>query len=932
MSFFNSLGFSITYFLFTFFAIQAALVIAWQHWQRNLSLSARRLAIAFGAILLLRLIGFGYVAAMQSGDARLTWELGLGSASMAVLAWGLSPYFKEKTLFANLFILISFGIVGVLLALPAFGAPSLAADYGLLTFTMLVGALLIVSMLTKLSDAQPFAVVATAVLLAGAGIEMAIGDGDIPVYTRISEIVAYVLFSAAVYQDFLDMLDIRSKTLLNLRETSEEQIEGLTGLFEATGSIVSSLQLPDVLDGAVKAVVRALNVDQSAIALFEDSAHTVLRMTASYNPQRRGSGDAVTFPISEQPALKHALERVRQVEINKGYQNPQVQFLFAMMGSPSDAGPLVVQPLVVAGKPIGALVVGNAQSKRPFSSTELQLIETMSTQIAVAINNARKHQELLQKSQKLVFTLRNQEKETSRQTAALESELKKAHQENNQMAQRLYEQETLARKSQKELTEYQQQVQQLSQQLKMAQVRYDEVTAKHSQLISVTQSHKKQLAKLKMAQDEIAELRAQLEEMALEAGEAKKLSEALAAAQQRSRKLARALKANKLKLQQQSVVPADAFSADSQAWENLSCGVLVSDAKGAINRVNTATSQLFSLSGSQLIGKPLDELVPDDAWRKAVRRVAAAEVPLATTALKMDDRMVKATISPITDPANGTVTGNVVILYDATDEFETQHARDEFIASLAQELRTPMTSIIGYVDLLLGESVGVIGKMQRKFLQRVKANVERMDGLLNDLIGIAAIDAGQLQLNPAPLNIAKIIESAVVNAKAQLEEKEIQLKIDLPAQMPIVEADAVSMQQVVVNLLNNATLCTPVGGDITISATVTNSNLNAVSLDEEEQWLRVAVTDSGGGIAEKDIDRVFDRFYKADNPLIQGLGETGVGLSIVKHIIEAHGGEVWFETEMGRGTTFYFAMPVIDTVNDPWEEVDVPPLDLNPEG
>ncbi len=102
-------------------------------------------------------------------------------------------------------------------------------------------------------------------------------------------------------------------------------------------------------------------------------------------------------------------------------------------------------------------------------------------------------------------------------------------------------------------------------------------------------------------------------------------------------------------------------------------------------------------------------------------------------------------------------------------------------------------------------------------------------------------------------------------------------------------------------------------------------------MDEQEQWLRIGVTDGGGGIAEKDVDRVFDRFYKADKPLIQGLGETGVGLSLVKHIIETHGGEVWFETEMGRGTTFYFALPVTDTVNNPWEEVDVPPLDLNPD-
>ncbi len=930
MSSFNTVEFNLTYFLFTFFAIEAACVLAWQHWQRNLSLPARRWAIAFGVMGGVQVL-LGFAPVVFAAPNLLPIELTLGVVSTGMLAWGISPYFKQKTLFANLILLFSFVVAGALLFLLFVTGQYDFAENALLGYIILILGLLTVSLLWKINNVQPMVLLATVVLLAGAIAEMTFGNAAEAVYFRLSQLVAYVLFAVAMYQEFLEALDIRSEALLNLRETSEEQIEGLTGLFDATSAVISSLQLPDVLNGAVEAVVRALHVDQSAIALFTDDAHTVLRMAASYNPQRRGKGNAVTFPISEQPALKHALERVRQVEVNKGYQNPQIQFLFAMMGSPVDTGPLVVQPLVVAKKTIGALVVGNAQSKRPFSGTELQLIATMSTQIAIAIENARTHQNLLNKSQKLVFTLRNQEKETGRQTAALEAELKKARQENNQMAQRLYEQETLARKSQKELTEYQQQVQQLSQQLKLAQVRFEEFSAKHSQLLTAAQSQRKQLAKLKAAQEEISALKAQIQELTLEAGEAKKLAEALEVAQQRSRRLARALKANKLKLQQQAVVPADGFSADAQAWENLSCGVLVSDAQGEINRANAATAQLFRLSGNQLIGKSLDSLVADENWRKAVRRVATAEAPLVTTALKMEDRVIKATISPITDPNNGAVTGNVVILYDATEEFETQHARDEFIASLAQELRTPMTSIIGYVDLLLGESVGMIGKMQRKFLQRVKANVARMEGLLNDLLGIAAIDAGQLQINPVPLNMAQIIESAVMASKAQLEEKEIQLKVDLPSPMPVIEADPEAIQQVMANLLNNASKCTPVGGDITVSATVTNSNLNAVSLDEQEQWLRIGVTDGGGGIAEKDVDRVFDRFYKADKPLIQGLGETGVGLSLVKHIIEAHGGEVWFETEMGRGTTFYFALPVTDVVNNPWEEVDVPPLDLNPD-
>jgi signal transduction histidine kinase len=132
------------------------------------------------------------------------------------------------------------------------------------------------------------------------------------------------------------------------------------------------------------------------------------------------------------------------------------------------------------------------------------------------------------------------------------------------------------------------------------------------------------------------------------------------------------------------------------------------------------------------------------------------------------------------------------------------------------------------------------------------------------------------------------------------------------------------------NLLGNAAKVTPVGGSISVKAIITNANGHAPEGDEQ-RWLQVSVADSGGGIADKDLDRVFDRFYQAERPLIQGLGETGVGLSIVKYLIEAHGGKVWLETEMGRGSIFYFKLAIPDYYNDPWQEIDVPPLDLSPD-
>jgi signal transduction histidine kinase len=268
-------------------------------------------------------------------------------------------------------------------------------------------------------------------------------------------------------------------------------------------------------------------------------------------------------------------------------------------------------------------------------------------------------------------------------------------------------------------------------------------------------------------------------------------------------------------------------------------------------------------------------------------------------------------------PTAQTLLAQVVALdpgYEETTRYlhlvvEEQRAKDEFIASISQELRTPMISITGYTDLLLGESVSPLADMQYKFLQRIKANTERMDSMLNDLIGVSAIDAGQLKLQIEALDIAEIIEDTIIGASAQLEEKEIVLDVDVAESLPLVKADADYAHQIMTNLLSNACKCSPAGGSVSIRATAHDRHEFG---EADTGYLLVSVTDSGGGIAPEDQSKVFDRFYQAERPLIAGLGETGVGLSIVKALVDAHGGRIWVESEMGVGSTFNYILPVAE--------------------
>ncbi len=243
-----------------------------------------------------------------------------------------------------------------------------------------------------------------------------------------------------------------------------------------------------------------------------------------------------------------------------------------------------------------------------------------------------------------------------------------------------------------------------------------------------------------------------------------------------------------------------------------------------------------------------------------------------------------------------------------------QSENAEVVLSIAQELRTPMSSIIGYTDLLMGESVGILGTLQRKFLQRVQANIERLGNLIEDLVNVIALDTGQVNLDPEPVNVVELLDEAINQAGAQFREKGITLSLDIDDDVPLVRVDRDGIQQAMMQLLTNAYLASPTDGDVRITM---HEGIVSYFDDQGRQVNRqsvvLAIEDQGGGIPEEDQQRVFSRLYRADNPLIQGVGDTGVGLSIARALVEAHGGQIWVESEMGVGSRFIFTIPLEET-------------------
>jgi signal transduction histidine kinase len=327
-------------------------------------------------------------------------------------------------------------------------------------------------------------------------------------------------------------------------------------------------------------------------------------------------------------------------------------------------------------------------------------------------------------------------------------------------------------------------------------------------------------------------------------------------------------------------IPSDATASTTQAD---SMAALVESQKNQQDTVTRLETRNRELENLLVRGRPSMEEV--EQLRLELRSALTDLARIPSTLSKSDQKMLELQLSAV----------------KRLDEMQPT----ELVTSIAQECRQPLSSIVGYTDLLLGESVGLLGAMQRKFLERVKASTERLGILLNELIQVMSIDDGKVDQTQVSVDLEPAIDEAVNNIIAQIREKNIAMRVDLPEKLPAIRANKDALQQILENLLQNACLVTPVDGEIRLFARVEQK-------ENELKYMLISVVDQGGGIEPTDLPRVFSRRYKVENPLIHGVGDTGVGLSIVKSLVELHKGRVWVDTQDGVGSTLSILLPLAE--------------------
>ncbi|MFZ5820255.1 MAG: GAF domain-containing protein [Chloroflexota bacterium] len=344
--------------------------------------------------------------------------------------------------------------------------------------------------------------------------------------------------------------------------------------------------------------------------------------------------------------------------------------------------------------------------------------------------------------------------------------------------------------------------------------------------------------------------------------------------------------------------------------EAVADGVVVTSPENKITFLNNSAVDILGLNAEKMVGQSLDAFggifgKAASAWMQTINDwsndpVSHQAGDSYAEQLELEDgRITLVHLAPVI--LQNDFLGTVSIFRDVTHEVEVDRLKSEFVATVSHELRTPMTSIRGYVDILLMGAAGALNENQTHFLQIVKNNTERLNILVNDLLDISRIESGRVTLSPQPVNLRDVAEDVLADAlrRSQEEKKPIAFALDAARDLPRIYGDAERIRQVIGNLVDNAYRYTPRNGQVTVRVQASNGN-----------HVQVDVQDTGVGIPLEDQDRIFDRFFRGEDPLVLATPGTGLGLAIVKQLVEMHNGRIWIQSEgSGKGSTFSFTLP-----------------------
>ena len=346
--------------------------------------------------------------------------------------------------------------------------------------------------------------------------------------------------------------------------------------------------------------------------------------------------------------------------------------------------------------------------------------------------------------------------------------------------------------------------------------------------------------------------------------------------------------------------------------------ILMLDRAGAFSVVNKRFAELFGIEPDVLIDQTFTQAAPLLLSRFNRRQEVRERLDalLADPQAIADENFEVGDVSPkilrlFSAPVRGEqvgddapeIIGRILVFRDVTRETLADRMKTEFVSTVSHELRTPLTAIKGYVDLMVSGQTGETNAVQTEFLTMVQESTKRLTALINDLLDISRIESGRVEIRQESVDYLPLVQQAVRMMQGEAATRHITLTVetkDSVTEAHPVYGDADRITQVLVNFLSNGIKYTPTGGAVTVNVEFT------------DDFVVTCVADTGIGIAPPDQNRLFQKFFRADNSTTRATGGTGLGLAITKALLEKLGGSVWVESEVGRGSKFWFTLPIVD--------------------
>lgn len=359
--------------------------------------------------------------------------------------------------------------------------------------------------------------------------------------------------------------------------------------------------------------------------------------------------------------------------------------------------------------------------------------------------------------------------------------------------------------------------------------------------------------------------------------------------------------------------------------QSMADGLLVVDAQEYIVIVNPVAADLLGRDSSSLVAQPLDVLTREDDPVLSIglqhivdqirEELRAQQRTIPEQIISLGDRIVRLQSAP-TLGSRGTLTGAVMVIQDITRAVEADRAKSNFIATASHEMRTPLASMKGFVDVFYLSGIENLTENQRMFLDTIKRQTDHLVLMINDLLEVARLDQGSFRAERCWVSLEQAIDDTLTNIRTRLDQREVNLGIEIEPDIPPIWIDAIHIRRILNNLISNAIKYVYAGGNVWVRAYALHDPLLLPSSPGDQPWkprdqrsVVVEVEDNGVGIRESDQSKIFTRFFRSDNPLSVEAGGSGLGLIITQSLVHLHNGQIGFRSVENEGSCFWVRLP-----------------------